>query len=405
MAPLSGHNTGYSSYRGRRTGKKILLVILLLLILLVACAFLFALRHVSYTDDGHIRFEPPAFLSFLFREEEPGEKPPEEEGPPDTALPLTGNSGGSEDNAEGQEPPESGKKPEPENPLLIVDRPGEPDKIVNLNQPPYGSRHLAEPEPLPREPDALAAALAAAGADGFVYTVRDNTGLVRFASETAQAQIPSAIWTEGMDATALETLCGQEGITSVARLNCFHDSYFAWTHTETAAICQTNGKVWYDAITYNWLDPAKEEARAYALDLAEECARLGFDELLLEEVTYPLDGDLDKIQYSDNTISKTEALVSFLQEMRTRLTPYGVHLSLLLDARALTVDEAYTAASGVDLAQMAPLVDALYVETADAATVDAILNQRLDGDTSRPEVVAVTPLPLETGNWYVPRNG
>ena len=36
--------------------------------------------------------------------------------------------------------------------------------------------------------------------------------------------------------------------------------------------------------SYFWLDPDKEAAREYVIALALECAQMGFDELLLEEM-------------------------------------------------------------------------------------------------------------------------
>ena len=69
---------------------------------------------------------------------------------------------------------------------------------------------------------------------------------------------------------------------------------------ESAGICQSSGYIWYDNLSYYWLDPAKEQARDYIVDLALECARLGFDELLLEEVTYPL-----LVSWKKSTIPET----------------------------------------------------------------------------------------------------
>ena len=49
---------GYSGYRGRRHGRKVLAV-LLALILAAACGFLFAQRYIVYEADGSFRFEFP----------------------------------------------------------------------------------------------------------------------------------------------------------------------------------------------------------------------------------------------------------------------------------------------------------------------------------------------------------
>ena len=117
---------------------------------------------------------------------------------------------------------------------------------------------------------------------------------------------------------------------AAARFNCFHDSYYAFVHMPEAAICQKNGYVWYDQQSYHWLDPSKEQARQYVITLAKECAELGFEELILEECAYPTSGNLHKIDYTKNTMSKSEALALFLTELRAALEPYGTKLSILL---------------------------------------------------------------------------
>ena len=154
---------------------------------------------------------------------------------------------------------------------------------------------------------------------------------------------------------------------AAARFNCFHDSYYAFVHMPEAAICQKNGYVWYDQQSYHWLDPSKEQARQYVITLAKECAELGFEELILEECAYPTSGNLHKIDYTKNTMSKSEALALFLTELRAALEPYGTKLSILLTEELILAgsDEE----SGQDLAALVPLVDAVYAKTGDPAAV------------------------------------
>ena len=57
MAKVRG-TRGYSSYRGRRNGKK-WLAALLALVLLAACGFLATQRYIVYEADGSFRFELP----------------------------------------------------------------------------------------------------------------------------------------------------------------------------------------------------------------------------------------------------------------------------------------------------------------------------------------------------------
>lgn len=361
---------GYQSYHGRRSTGTRLLIILLAVILVAACGFLVMQRYISYTYDGGMYVDLPLV------------------GRIDLPVPPA---------------PSEPEEPEPEEPEvnLVVDAPQEPVQPVAPAEPAepepavYGERHLVELAALPADAAALQTQLAAAGANGFAYRVRDDTGLVHYASTSALKQ---AVAADAPAAGTVSALCGLEGTVSVARFNALHDSYYAFANMKDAAICQRNGYVWYDNRSYHWLDPAKELARSYVIGLAMECAQMGFDEILLEDFAYPAAGRLQKIDYSGNTIGKTEALTLLLQQLRDALEPYGTRLSLLLTEELLQtgVDEE----SGQSLAALLPLVDAVYVSTADPASAQALLTAAAAGGEV-PALVVLTPAAID-GNWCVP---
>lgn len=338
---------GYQSYRGRRSLGTKLLVAALTLILVAACGFLFAQRYIAYTDDGGMYLDLP-----FMRIDLPA--PPAA----DPSLPEDGGAGEPAEPAQPAPPPVNLVIDEPAPP----EEPEEPDKGAE-----YGERRLVELAAAPADSADLAAQLAAAGANGFLLPVRDDTGAVYYASSSA---LTKAVAEGAPTAGQIRDLCAGEGL-AVARFNCLHDSYFAWENMEEAAVCQRNGFVWYDNRSYHWLDPDKALARSYLISLAVECAQLGFDELVLEELAYPTAGRTQKIDYSGNTLSRSEALVQLLKQLREALEPYGVKVSLLLEEKLLLAggDEA----SGQDLSLLLPLADAVYVSTEDAAAVSAQL--------------------------------
>lgn len=354
---------GYHSYRGRRGARRVLGVVLLALILLAACIYLFMQRYVTFTDSGEVRLDLPFFQQ---EEDEPVEPPPAEDG-------------GGEMN-------------------LVIDAPKE-ETPEEEPAAPYGPHRLMGLSALPADGAALAAALGAEGANGFVYTVKDNTGLVSYDSAVA---LRDAVAEDGADSTLLSALCQEEDLVAVARLNCFHDSYYAFAHMESAGICQSSGYIWYDNLSYHWLDPAKEEARRYVIDLALECARLGFDELLLEEVCYPSSGKLEKIDYSGSTMGKTQALTLFLTELREALAPYDIRLGLLLEEETLLAEDGGDLAetTGQDLKALLPLVDAVYAPVSDPAAAESAIAAA--AGENAPAFVPVTDQAAPEGDWYVP---
>lgn len=354
---------GYHSYRGRRSWWKKLVVALLVLILLAACGFMLIQRYITYTDDGRLWLDLP----FLRQEETlpPAPLPEEQE---EMNLVITPPA-----------QPEPEPEPEPETPVQTA-------------------RRVAELSVLPADGEALRAALDELGANAFAFQVKNSAGQVRCASEMA---MDDAVAEDAVDLATLAALCAREDVDAVARLNCFHDSYYAWAHMESAGVCQSTGYIWYDNNSWHWLDPAKEAARQYVIALALECAQLGFDELLLEEASYPVKGNLQKIDYTGNTMGKTEALKLFLTELRAAVEPYGVKISLLLDSQLLTAEgEALAETSGQDLKVLLPLVDAVYAQVEDLAAAEAVLAQAA-GDEAAPPLIPLMESPGEGERWYM----
>jgi len=244
----------------------------------------------------------------------------------------------------------------------------------------------------------LTALLGEKGASGFLYTVRDNTGRVFWNSPTAQSK---AVSEDEAGTEVLRQLCGMEGTTAVARFDCLHDSYFAAANMKDAAITRSNGYVWYDNRSWHWLEPEKELARQYVVNLAVECAQLGFDELLLEELCYPTRGNTYKIDYSKNTMEKKDALALLLTDLRTALEPYGTKISLLLTEEQLL--EGSNADSGVDLAALLPLVDGVYAAVANPDDIRGIMETAVAGTegAEAPVLVRMVTDPTGETSWCI----
>lgn len=362
---------GYQSYRGRRSVGTWIAIILLVLILVAACAFLYAQYNASYADDGRIYLELPYFGKVYLPMPVTPEPEPDEDAEP--ALPPVQLV---------VDEPETEPEPEPEPEPVVLDH------------------HLVELSALPTDAGDLAGILAPQGANGFVYTVRDDTGAIFWASSTGQAK---AVQPEAeTDTEILRSLCASEDVLSVARFNVLHDSYYAFANMKDAAICQNGnyGYVWYDSRSYHWLEPEKEMARQYVVGLAVECAQLGFDELLLEELCYPTRGNTYKINYGDNTMEKKDALALLLTEIRTALEPYGTKVSLLLTQDELDGKE--QDASGVDLATLLPLVDCVYTQVTDPAAAQAVLDTAVGEGAEAPMLVCMAAEPGTVENWCVP---
>jgi hypothetical protein len=125
-------------------------------------------------------------------------------------------------------------------------------------------------------------------------------------------------------AALVATLHGQ-GFYLIARIVVFKDDPLASAHPEWA-VRDAAGDVWRDRESLQWVDPFRHEVWAHNLDVAEEAARLGFDEIQFDYVRFP---DAPGLRFSEpNTrANRTSAIVGFLDAARARLAPYNVFVA------------------------------------------------------------------------------
>ena len=114
------------------------------------------------------------------------------------------------------------------------------------------------------------------------------------------------------------------------------------------------GKVWRDREGLAWTDPARPEVRNYNLDIAEEAARNGFDEIQFDYVRFP---DALGLAYSipNNQEGRLQAISRFFVEARKRLAPYNVFLAA--DIFGYVCWNLNDTCIGQKLETLAPLVD------------------------------------------------
>lgn len=117
----------------------------------------------------------------------------------------------------------------------------------------------------------------------------------------------------------------EQGIYTIARIVTFKDNLLARARPELA-IRNQNGEVWKDREGLAWADPFQHEVWEYNLALAEEAARMGFDEVQFDYVRFP---DTRGLIFSkpNTEQNRVEAITGLLAAAHTRLAPYNVFVS------------------------------------------------------------------------------
>ncbi|WP_292656348.1 putative glycoside hydrolase [Nitratifractor sp.] len=145
------------------------------------------------------------------------------------------------------------------------------------------------------------------------------------------------------------------GIYLIARIAVFKDKRQARTYP-SRAVHTYGGRIWRDRHGEMWVDPFDPRARNYTLEIAEEVARLGFDEINFDYIRFPAHKGL-RYDRADTRANRVAAIDSFLQEAKNRLHPLGVKVSV--DIFGYVLWNRTDTHIGQILERMAPHVDYL----------------------------------------------
>ncbi len=112
----------------------------------------------------------------------------------------------------------------------------------------------------------------------------------------------------------------------IARIVVFKDQLQA-SHNREYAIKDANGELWRNHDNIAWVDPFDRRSWEYTLDIAEDAAKQGFDEINFDYIRFPARRGL-QLSRPSTLQSRTQAIAEFLQYAQKRLQKYGVFISV-----------------------------------------------------------------------------
>ncbi|SVD49213.1 uncharacterized protein METZ01_LOCUS402067, partial [marine metagenome] len=157
-----------------------------------------------------------------------------------------------------------------------------------------------------------------AGGNAIIFDVKDQPGDLSYMSKVALARTIATGSLAAIDRPAvLVDKLHQRGLHVVARLACFYDVRLA-THRPDLVPRSKEGGLWSERGVPNWVDPSLPEVQQYLLDLAAEAAELGVDEIQLDYVRFPTEGNPSDAVFSfDPTqVAKHEIITEFVRRVR-----------------------------------------------------------------------------------------
>ena len=161
--------------------------------------------------------------------------------------------------------------------------------------------------------------------NALVIDVKGDAGLVGYKSNiplTAEIGARKVTTVRDMKQTLADLHA--QGIYTIGRIVTFKDNLLARTKPELAVRTRT-GEIFQDREGLAWADPFQPAVWEYNLQLAEEAAQMGFDEVQFDYIRFP---DTRGLQFSkENTEANRVAnITGILSAARKRIEPYNVFL-------------------------------------------------------------------------------
>jgi len=129
------------------------------------------------------------------------------------------------------------------------------------------------------------------------------------------------------DVRALIKKFHEHNIYVIARQTIFQDPILAEKKPEWA-IKHVGGGLWRDNMGLAWVDPTNKDVWKYNLAISKEAIRLGFDEINLDYVRFPSDGNLSTMVYTNGARKHYEVMRDFYKYMGDRLANQPAWLSI-----------------------------------------------------------------------------
>ncbi len=116
-------------------------------------------------------------------------------------------------------------------------------------------------------------------------------------------------------------------IYTIARIVTFKDEIQASHNPEYAIKREDNNSIWRNHDNMAWVDPFDTRAHAYTIRIAEEAAKVGFDEINFDYIRFPAKSHL-KYSKKNTKKNRIKAIETFLDSAKDKIEPYGVFISV-----------------------------------------------------------------------------
>jgi hypothetical protein len=184
--------------------------------------------------------------------------------------------------------------------------------------------------------DKAAAAAKQAGLNLAVVELKGEDGLLHYASKISEAQSGGMIAPNAPDAAAAAQELIKNSLTPAAEISCFKDPIAPYSIPNSYVLYSgDHAQGWLDNPApsgHRWLNPYSTAAQQYIIDLAVEAVGLGYKQIYLNNVEFPINDS--KAWYGDGLPSKEDALKSFVADATKKIEAAGGTVSVIMPGGA-----------------------------------------------------------------------
>jgi hypothetical protein len=168
--------------------------------------------------------------------------------------------------------------------------------------------------------------------------LKDEGGIVNFRSGAVPLAQRIGASRANFAPAAVVRMAHREDVYLIGRVVVFQDPVLADARPDLAVQTPAGG-IWTTHQGLAWVNPYDRRVWRYAIDVAAAGARAGFDEIMLDYVRFPSDGDVAHAVYPGRTSqSQARVIADFVSYARSRLEPLGVRISTALFGLSATRD-------------------------------------------------------------------
>lgn len=177
--------------------------------------------------------------------------------------------------------------------------------------------------------DRLLAELDRTEANTLVIDLKDDFGRVACEMDAPLVQEIGAVKTYIPDIGALMRKLEEHEIYAIARIPAFRDAWLGDVRPEWC-VHNADGSVFRDRDGNAWVNPYKEEAWDYLVEIAVQAGKLGFDEVQFDYVRFCTEKKMKDVVFDETDVrgrSRTDVISEFMAYAYERLKQEGLFVS------------------------------------------------------------------------------